>query len=238
MKLDLLAFGAHPDDVELSCAGTIIKHVSLGYKVGIVDLTRGELGTRGSAEIRSEEAAAATSIMGIHARENLGMRDGFFLNDETHRLQVIKMIRKYHPEIVLANAIADRHPDHGRGAELVRDACFLSGLKKIETRSEGIRQDPWRPRLLYHYVQDQWLDPDVLIDISGYWDRRMEAIRCFRSQFYDASSKEPVTYISTAAFLTSLEFRAQTLGKMIGVDYAENFTTERKTGIDHLFVLK
>jgi bacillithiol biosynthesis deacetylase BshB1 len=238
MKLDLLAFGAHPDDVELSCAGTIIKHVSLGYNVGIVDLTRGELGTRGSAEIRTEEAAAATSVMGIHARENLGMRDGFFLNDEAHRLQVITMIRKYQPEIVLANAIADRHPDHGRGAELVRDACFLSGLKKIKTSSEGIQQDPWRPRLLYHYVQDQWLDSDVLVDISGYWDRRMDAIRCFRSQFYDASSKEPVTYISTAAFLTSLEFRAQTLGKMIGVDYAENFTTERKTGIDHFFVLK
>jgi bacillithiol biosynthesis deacetylase BshB1 len=238
MKLDLLAFGAHPDDVELSCAGTLIKHVALGKKVGIVDLTRGELGTRGTAEIRETEAAAATKIMGVHIRENLEMRDGFFQNDEPNQLKVITMLRKYRPEIVLANAVVDRHPDHGRGARLVNDACFLSGLIKIKTAEKDLIQEPWRPRAVYHYLQDMWLDPGVLIDISEYWDKRMEAIMCFRSQFFNASSTEPVTYISTPEFLESLKFRAQALGRMIGVAYAENFTTLRKTGIDHFFVLK
>ncbi|HYV95181.1 MAG TPA: bacillithiol biosynthesis deacetylase BshB1 [Chitinophagales bacterium] len=238
MKLDLLAFSAHPDDVELSCAGTIIKHVTLGKKAGIIDLTHGELGTRGTPEIRDAEAAAATKVMGVHVRENLNMRDGFFQNDEEHQLKVITMLRKYQPEIVVANAVVDRHPDHGRAAELVREACFLSGLKKIETKIDDQSQEPWRPRALYHYLQDMWLEPDVLIDISGYWEKRMEAVMCFRSQFYNPNSKEPVTYISTPEFLESLKYRAQTLGRMIGVDYAENFTTTRKTGVDHFFVLK
>ena len=238
MKLDLLAFGAHPDDVELSCAGTIIKHVALGKKAGIVDLTRGELGTRGTPEIRDAEAAAATKVMGVHARENLEMRDGFFKNDEEHQLKVIMMIRKYQPEIILANATEDRHPDHGRGAALVDEAWFLSGLKKIETRVDGKSQEPWRSKVIYNYVQDRWLDPDVLIDISGHWEKRMEAIMCFRSQFYDANSKEPETYISTPEFLESLKSRAHTLGRMIGVMYAESFTTTRKTGVDHFLLLK
>jgi len=238
MKLDLLAFGAHPDDVELSASGTLIKHVALGKKVGIVDLTRGELGTRGTPEIRDAESDAASTVMGVHVRENLEMRDGFFRNDEAHQLQVIRMIRKYQPEIVLANAIMDRHPDHGRAAELVRDACFLSGLKKIETKEGDVGQEPWRPKSLYHYIQDMWIDPDVLIDISEYWEKRMEAILCFRSQFYDPGSKEPTTYISTPEFLATLKSRAETLGRMIGLTYAEGYTTVRKTGVDHFFMLK
>jgi len=238
MKLDLLAFGAHPDDVELSCAGTIIKHVSLGYKVGIVDLTRGEMGTRGTPEIRIAEATAAAEIMGVQVRENLGMRDGFFRNDEEHQLQVIRMLRKYQPDVVIANAVHDRHPDHGRGAELVRDACFYSGLQKVESKDEGELQPRWRPRALYHYIQDHWIEPEVLIDISAFWEKRMEAVYAFRSQFYDPSSKEPATYISSRHFLETLKFRAQTLGRMIGVEYAENFTSMRKTGVDHFFQLK
>jgi bacillithiol biosynthesis deacetylase BshB1 len=238
MKLDLLAFGAHPDDVELSCAGTIIKHVSLGYQVGVVDLTRGELGTRGTPEIREAEAMTAAEILGIQVRENLDMRDCFFENDEAHRMSVIRMIRKYRPDVVLANAIRDRHPDHGRAAELVRDACFYAGLLKIQTEEEGLEQSPWRPRALYHYVQDQWIEPDVLIDISDYWEKRMASVLAFRSQFHDPASAEPETYLSKPEFLESLEFRARTLGKMIGVDYAENFTTLRKTGVDHFFHLK
>ncbi|MCY7408678.1 MAG: bacillithiol biosynthesis deacetylase BshB1 [Chitinophagales bacterium] len=238
MKLDILAFGAHPDDVELSCAGTIAKHVKLGYKVGIVDLTRGELGTRGTPEIREAEAIAASKVMGVHARENLAMRDGFFMNDEEHQLKVIAMIRKYQPEILLANATEDRHPDHGRGAELVRDAWFLAGLKNVETKLDGKSQEPWRPKCIYHYIQDRWLEPDILIDISDFWEKRMEAILSFKSQFYDPASKEPITYISTLEFLGTLKSRAQTLGRMIGVEYAENFTTKRKTGVDDFFVLK
>lgn len=238
MKLDILAFGAHPDDVELSCAGTIIKHISLGYKVGIVDLTRGEMGTRGTPDIRDAEASASAEIMGIHIRENLDMRDCFFENDEAHRLKVIHMIRKYQPDIVIANAIRDRHPDHGRGAKLVRDSCFYSGLFKLTTFEEGVPQQPWRPRALYHYVQDQWLEPDVLIDISDHWEKRMACVLAFRSQFHDPNSTEPATYISQPEFLESLRYRAQTLGKMIGVAYAENFITQRRTGVDHFFQLK
>ncbi|MBX7139668.1 MAG: bacillithiol biosynthesis deacetylase BshB1 [Chitinophagales bacterium] len=238
MKLDILAFGAHPDDVELSCAGTIIKHVSLGYKVGIVDLTRGEMGTRGTPEIRDAEATAASEIMGIQVRENLEMKDCFFANDATHRLQVIRMIRKYQPDVVLGNAISDRHPDHARAAELVRDSCFYAGLLKMHTQEDGMAQQPWRPRVLYHYVQDQWIEPDVLIDITEYWEKRMASVLAFRSQFHDPVSNEPETYLSRPEFLESLEFRARTLGKMIGVEYAENFTTQRQSGVDHFFQLK
>lgn len=238
MKLDLLAFGAHPDDVELSCSGTLLKHISLGKKSGIVDLTRGELGTRGTPAIREQEAQAAAHIMGINIRENLGMKDGFFKNDETTQLQVIRMIRKYQPEIVLANAIRDRHPDHGRASQLIEDAVFFAGLRMIETVEEDHEQDPWRPRAVYHYIQDEWIEPDVLIDISPFIDKKMEAIRAFQSQFFDPKSKEPETYISKADFFDTLMFRAQELGKMIGVKYAEGFTTRRKPGVEHLFQLK
>jgi len=179
MKLDILAFGAHPDDVELSCSGTLIKHISLGKKVGIVDLTRGELGTRGTPAIREQEAQQASLVMGAHIRENLEMRDGFFKNDEQHQLQVIRMIRKYQPQIIVANAIRDRHPDHGRAAQLVSDAVFLSGLRMINTIEDEHEQEPWRPVAVYHYIQDQWIDPDVLVDISGFMDKKMESIRAF-----------------------------------------------------------
>lgn len=239
MKLDLLAFGAHPDDVELSCAGTIVKHVALGYKVGVVDLTRGEMGTRGTPEIRDMEATLAAEIMGIHVRENLGMQDCFFQNDGDHQQKVIRMIRKYKPDVVLANAVQDRHPDHGRAAELVREACFYSGLPKIITKDdEGREQEPWRPRVTYHYVQDHWIEPDLLVDISDYWEKRMTAVLAFRSQFHDPDSNAPDTYISKPEFLESLKFRAQTLGRMIGVELAENFTSLRKSGVDHFFQLK
>jgi bacillithiol biosynthesis deacetylase BshB1 len=238
MKLDILAFGAHPDDVELSCSGTIVRHVALGKKVGVVDLTRGELGTRGTPEIREQEAQAATQVMGIHVRENLEMKDGFFRNDDAHQLQIIKMIRKYQPEILIANAIHDRHPDHGRAAQLVNDSVFLSGLRKIKTESEGIEQDMWRPRAVYHYIQDQWIDPDILIDVSNFMEKKMESVRAFRSQFFDPNSKEPETYISRPDFLNSIIFRAQELGKMIGVQYAEGFTSSRRAGVDNFFQLK
>lgn len=237
MKLDLLAFGAHADDIELSCSGTLLKHLSLGKKAGIVDLTRGELGTRGTPAVREQEAQAAAHIMGIQIRENLGMRDGFFANDEANRLLVIRMIRKYQPEIILANAIHDRHPDHGRAAELIEDAVFLSGLRMINTIEENHEQDPWRPRVVYHYIQDEWIEPDVVVDISAFSDKKMEAIRAFQSQFYNPDSKEPDTYISSPAFMESLLFRAQELGKMIGVKYAEGFTTTRKPGVNNLFHL-
>ena len=196
MKLDILAFGAHPDDVELGCAGTILKEISLGKTVGIIDLTRGELGTRGSAEIRDQEAAAAAKILGVSVRENLNMRDGFFVNDEKHQLEIIKMIRKYKPEIVLCNAIDDRHIDHGKGSKLVSDACFLSGLMKIETSIDGEKQDAWRPKLVYHYIQWKNIEPDFVVDITGFTDKKIESILAYGSQFYDANSKEPVTPIT------------------------------------------
>jgi bacillithiol biosynthesis deacetylase BshB1 len=238
MKLDILAFGAHPDDVELSCSGTLLKHIALGRKTGVVDLTKGELGTRGTPAVREQEAQAATLIMGLHIRENLGMRDGFFKNDEEHQLAVIRMLRKYQPEIVLANAISDRHPDHGRAAQVVNDAVFLSGLRMIKTLEEDHDQDPWRPRAVYHYLQDQWIEPDVLFDVSDFMDKKMEAIRAFQSQFYDPASKEPETYISRPDFLETILLRARELGKMIGVKYAEGFNSVRKAGVADFFQLK
>ncbi|MEP7129226.1 MAG: bacillithiol biosynthesis deacetylase BshB1 [Chitinophagales bacterium] len=238
MKLDILAFGAHADDVELSCSGTLLKHIALGKKAGIIDLTRGELGTRGTPAIREQEAQTAAQIMGIDIRENLGMRDGFFVNDEAHQLQVIRMIRKYQPDIILANAIHDRHPDHGRAAQLIEESSFLSGLRMIETVEENIEQDPWRPRVIYHYIQDEWIQPDLVVDISGFSEKKLEAIRAFQSQFFNPKSDEPATYISRPDFIDSLIFRAQELGKMIGTKYGEGFTSRRKTGVDNLFHLK
>lgn len=234
MKLDILAFGAHPDDVELGCGGTIAKEVALGKKVGIVDLTRGELGTRGSAEIRDKESAAAAQILGVAVRENLNMRDGFFINDEQHQLAVIQMIRKYRPEIVLCNAVDDRHVDHGKGSKLVSDACFLSGLRKIETQYDGDSQEAYRPKAVYHYIQWKNLEPDFVVDITGYNGKRVEAILAYSSQFYDPNSHEPETPIATKNFLESLNYRAQDLGRLIGTEYAEGFTAERYLAVNSL----
>ena len=234
MKLNILAFGAHPDDVELGCGGTIAKEIALGKKVGIVDLTRGELGTRGSVEIRDQEAKNAAEILGVVVRENLNMRDGFFVNDEQHQLQVIKMIRKYQPEIVLCNAIQDRHIDHGKGSALVSDACFLSGLIKIETVLNGEVQKQWRPKLVYHYLQWKNLKPDFVVDISQHNDKRKAAILAYSSQFYDPNSEEPETLIATKNFLDSLSYRAQDLGRLVGVDFAEGFNVERHLAVNSL----
>jgi N-acetylglucosamine malate deacetylase 1 len=238
MKLDILAFGAHPDDVELGCSGTIAKEVSLGKKVGIIDLTRGELGTRGSVEIRNSESAKASEILGVVVRENLDMRDGFFVNDEAHQLKVIEMIRKYQPEIVLCNAITDRHIDHGKGSKLVSDACFLSGLRQIKTELDGEAQEAWRPKVVYHYIQWQNIEPDFVVDISEFMNKKMESVLAYGSQFYDPKSNEPVTPIASKNFLDSINYRAQDLGRLVGVDYAEGFTTERYLAVNSLGDLK
>jgi bacillithiol biosynthesis deacetylase BshB1 len=238
MKLDILAFGAHPDDVELGCSGTILKEVSLGKKVGIVDLTRGELGTRGSAEIRDQEASDAAKILGVTVRENLNMRDGFFVNDEKHQLEIIKMIRKYQPEIVLCNAIEDRHIDHGKGSKLVSDACFLSGLMKIETVLDGEIQKAWRPKVVYHYIQWKNIEPDFVVDITGFTDKKIESILAYRSQFYDPNSKEPESPISSKNFLESLNYRSRDLGRLTGVEHGEGFTVERYLAVNSLGDLK
>ncbi|MFT3793262.1 bacillithiol biosynthesis deacetylase BshB1 [Flavobacterium sp.] len=238
MKLDILAFGAHPDDVELGCGGTLAKEIAAGKKVGIVDLTRGELGTRGSADLRDQEAAEAAKILGVVARENLRMRDGFFLNDEKHQLEVIKMIRKYRPEIVLCNAVDDRHIDHGRGSKLVSDACFLSGLRKIETELDGQKQEAYRPTMVYHYIQWKNIEPDFVVDISGFNHKRVAAIMAYGSQFYDPNSNEPETPIATKNFLESLNYRAQDLGRLIGAEYGEGFTAERYLAVNSLSDLK
>ena len=237
MKLDLLVFAAHPDDAELACSGTILKYTSEGKKVGVVDLTQGELGTRGNAKLRAQEAAASAEILGLSIRENLGLRDGFFLNDEVNRLKVIEAIRKYQPEIVLANALSDRHPDHGRASELISDAVFLSGLTKIETQLDGQGQKPWRTRLLLHYIQDRYIQPDILIDITPYWEQKLASIRAFRSQFFDPKSTEPDTYISSPDFLNALEARCREFGKAIQATYAEGFTSKKLLGVKSLFDL-
>ncbi len=234
MKLDILAFGAHPDDVELSCGGTLAKEIALGKKVGIIDLTRGELGTRGSAELRDKEASNAKEILGVHVRENLGFADGFFLNDKKHQLEIIKMLRKYQPEIVLCNAIDDRHIDHPKGSKLVSDASFLSGLLKIETELDGVGQDKWRPKQVYHYIQWKIIEPDFVVDVTGYMDVKVEAVKAYSSQFYDPKSNEVETPITSKNFIDSIVYRAQDLGRLIGVDAAEGFTVERYVGVDSL----
>ena len=238
MKLDVLAFGAHPDDVELGCGGTIAKEVAQGKKIGIIDLTRGELGTRGTAETRDEEAFNAAKILGVSLRTNMKFNDGFFINNKVHQLAIIKMIRKYQPEIILCNAIDDRHIDHGKGSKLVSDACFLSGLLKIETKEDGILQKPWRPKQVYHYIQWKNLEPDIVIDVSGFVDKKMEAVLAYKTQFYDANSKEPQTPISSKNFTDSIVYRARDLGRLVGVEYAEGFTVERYPAVDSLFDLK
>lgn len=238
MKLDILVFAVHPDDVELGCSGTILKHIAAGKKVGIVDLTRGELGTRGTAETRDVEAAESAKILGLHARENLGIRDGFFKNDEAHQLQVIRMIRKYQPEIILSNALADRHPDHGRASNLVHDSIFLSGLLKIETTLDGIAQEPWRPRLSLNYIQDLYIKPDIIVDITPFIDKKVASIQAFKTQFYNPDHQEAETYISSPEFFESVLARAREFGKSIGATFGEGFTSHKLLGVDDLFNLK
>lgn len=239
IKLDILVLAVHPDDAELGCSGTILKHVKQGKKVGIVDLTRGELGTRGTAEIRDEEAAASAKILGLTVRENLGFADAFFQNDKAHQLKVIAAIRKYQPEIIITNAYHDRHPDHGRANQLVEVAAFLSGLRKIETFDGGAAQAPWRPPLLLHFIQDEYIKPDVVIDVTEFWDEKLASIRAFGSQFYNPEwDDEPETYISSPNFIQVIEARAREFGKAINVKYAEGFTSRKILGVDSLFDLK
>lgn len=238
MKIDILAFAAHPDDAELSCSGTLLKHKTLGKKVGIIDLTRGELGTRGTAETRDVEAKDSSAILGLDIRENLGMRDGFFQNDEEHQLQIIKKIRQYQPEIILINAMHDRHPDHGKGGSLLTDAAFLSGLSKIVTDLNGQAQPAWRPKLVLQYIQDAFIKPDILIDITPFWDIKMASIQAYKTQFYNPELKEEQTYISTPEFVHVIEARAREFGKYIGATFAEGFTSKKLLGVDDLFTLR
>jgi bacillithiol biosynthesis deacetylase BshB1 len=234
MKLDILAIAVHPDDAELGCSGTLLMERANGKRTGVVDLTRGELGTRGTPELRKEEAARAAAILQLDARENLGMADGFFRNDEENQRLLIRAIRKYRPEIVLANALEDRHPDHGRAGHLIRDACFLSGLRKIETRDDaGGLQDQWRPKYVFHFIQDRYTQPSFVYDISPVFETKLEAIRAYSSQFFSSgyTADEPQTYISSPEFLNAIIGRHQLLGKMIGVPYAEGFTTEKMVGV-------
>lgn len=237
MKLDILAFGAHPDDVELGCGGTLAKEVHNGKKVGIIDLTRGELGTRGTAQTRKTEADEAAHILGVAVRENMGFADGFFINDQAHQLELIKRIRKYRPEMVLCNAIDDRHIDHGKGSKLVSEACFLSGLMKIETQWEGSKQAHWRPKFVYHYIQWKNIEPDIVVDISGFMDTKIQAVHAFKTQFFDPESKEPQTPISSKNFTDSIDYRARDLGRLIGTSHAEGFTVERFPAVASLFDL-
>jgi len=234
MKLDILAIGAHPDDIELGCGATLAKEVALGKKVGVIDLTRGELGTRGSAEIRDTEASTAAEILGLDVRVNLGFRDAFFMNDEAHQLKLIEQIRKFQPEIVFCNAIDDRHIDHSKGSKLVSDACFLSGLRKIETFSDGLLQDAWRPNQVYHYIQWKNLEPDFVVDVSGFLDKKLEAVMAYSSQFYDPKSSEPISPISSKNFLDSVSYRARDLGRIIGVEAAEGFNSERYVAVNKI----
>jgi len=231
MKLDLLAFGAHPDDIELSCGGVLLLEKKNGKRTGIADLTRGELGTRGTAESRKQEAEDAARLLGVDQRDNLGMADGFFQNDRDHQIRIIEAIRKYQPEIILCNAPADRHPDHGKGGKLVSDASFLSGLRKIETSVEGNSQEAWRCKYVLHYIQDRFLQPNFVVDISDVMEEKIEAIKAYKTQFYNPGSNEPETYISTPDFLDSIIYRAKMFGKMIGVKYAEGFISDKMIGI-------
>ena len=240
MKLDILAFGAHPDDVELGCGATIAKEIANGKIVGIIDLTRGELGTRGNAESRDEESEVAANILGVAMRTNMEFADGFFVNDRLHQIELIKMIRKFKPEIVLCNTVDDRHIDHGKGSKLVSDACFLSGLLKIDTICEDTDgwQEPWRPKHVYHYIQWKNLEPDFVVDVSGFMNKKMESVLAYKTQFFDADSKEPETPISSKNFTDSVEYRARDLGRLIGVEHGEGFSVERFVAVDSLFNLK
>lgn len=237
MQVDILAFGVHPDDIELSCSGTLLKQIKMGYSVGIVDLTQGELGTRGDAKTRMKEAAKASKILRIKFRENLKMADGFFQNDKAHQLEIIKMIRKYKPKVVFANALTDRHPDHGRAAKLVAEACFYAGLSKIETKMDGKKQDAWRPKSLYHYIQDHYQKPDFVVDISDFIDKKIDSVMAYDSQFYNPKSKEPQTPISSKDFLDFIKSRMREYGRSIGAEYAEGFVNSRIVGVRDVFNL-
>ena len=237
MKLHILAIAAHPDDVELSCAGTLLKHTALGYKCGVLDLTIGELGTRGSGELRLIEAANAAKILGLEVRDNLKMADGFFENNKEHQLQIIKKIRQYQPEVVLCNATSDRHPDHGRAAQLASEACFYSGLRRIQTQLDGKEQEAWRPKAVYHYIQDRQLKPDIVVDVTGFVEKKMEAIQAFKSQFYNPDSKEPQSPISVKNFFDVVKGKMAVFGRDAGFEYAEGFTAERTPGVTDFFKL-
>jgi bacillithiol biosynthesis deacetylase BshB1 len=237
LKLHILAIAVHPDDVELGCAGILIKHAQAGQATGILDLTRGELGTRGTPEGRLEEAAAAAEIMGVKVRENAGMRDGFFRNDEEHQMQLIRYLRRWQPEIVIGNALEDRHPDHGRAGKLISDACFLSGLRKIETEYEGVEQQAWRPKRLFHMVQDRQFDPAFIVDITDVMDKKLDAIQAYKSQFHNPDSKEPATYISTSNFLEQIKSRDAIWGKQIGREFGEGLISVNVPGIADLNAL-
>ncbi|MDG1849179.1 MAG: bacillithiol biosynthesis deacetylase BshB1 [Flavobacteriales bacterium] len=234
-KVDILAIGVHPDDIELGCAGTILKHIDLGFTVGALDLTQGELGTRGSAALRLAEAETSAKLMGLKFRDNLGFEDGFVTADnKQYQMEIVKQIRKHQPDIVLCNAIDDRHPDHSRASELVSTACFLSGLIKIETALEGSSQTAWRPKQVLHYIQWKPVDPDFVIDISGHMDKKLQAVMAYSSQFFDPNSKEAETPISSKQFIDSVTYRAQDLGRLIGVTHAEGFTSDKLIGLDRL----
>ena len=238
MKLDLVVMAAHPDDAEMSCGGTIASAIAQGKKVGIIDFTRGELGTRGTPEIRAAESAAASNILQISARENLGFRDGFFKNDEDHQMKLIAALRRYQPDVVLANAIEDRHPDHGKGAALAVDSCFYSGLRMIQTFNfDGKPQNAWRPKAVYHYIQDRFIKPDLVVDISSFWDKKEASIRAYKSQFHDPNSTEPESYLTSPEFLDFLKARSQEMGHMIGSSYGEGYTKTKPIGIKDLFGL-
>lgn len=237
MKLDVLAFGAHPDDVEISAGGTVARLVMEGKKVGIVDLTRGELGSRGSGELRLQESSIASEILGLSVRENLEMADGFFSHNEENLRKIIFTLRKYQPSIVLANSITDRHPDHGKGAKLVAEACFLSGLRRIHTHDNGKLQDHWRPKAVYHYIQDYYIEPHFVFDITSFFEQKMKSILAYSSQFYDPNSEEPETPISGKEFLGFLDARAQHMGRPAGYKYGEGFTVGRVIGVQDLFSL-
>ena len=233
MKLDILVFGAHPDDVELGCGGTVIKEIKSGKKVGIIDLTRGELGTRGTAETRTVETKLATEIMGVTMRENMDFKDGFFKDDEQHKLALIEKIRKYQPELVITNAVSDRHPDHGKGSSITVDACFLAGLEKIVTG-----QQVWRPKAIYHYIQFNNLTPDVVVDITAEMDEKLKAVKAYSTQFFNPESEESATIISSQGFLDSVSFRAKDLGRQANCEYAEGFLVHQMPKVDSLFDIK